>query len=158
MSTSRIGYDVKYDIKRTKDEVRSARNIVIAVAVFSLIISVVAVVLAGIAYSYIFSPSNISVSQPFPTSPNPIYITSAANPITLILPNDMTPYVGNVYRVWSETAQPHTVSISAGTLTSTFTGGATLATFGGAIGEGFVFEVISSSRAVIWTVNGVTFT
>ena len=135
----------------------SLRNILIAIAALSLIVSVVAVVVAVLAYQKYLVPITLSVSQAVPSGNNAVYIDSAVNPIGLTLANDMRPYVGKVYRIWSLTAQAHTVSITTGQSVSTFTGGTRIATFGGAIGDGFVFEVISANHAVVISSTNVVF-
>ncbi len=135
----------------------SLRNILIAIAALALIVSVVAVVIAVLAYQKYLTPVTLSVSQAVPSGVNAVYIDSAASPIGLTLANDMRPYVGKVYRVWSLTAQAHTVSITTGQSVSTFTGGTRVATFGGAIGDGFVFEVISANHAVVISSTNVVF-
>ena len=76
----------------------------------------------------------------------------------MTLPNDLGHLVGIRFRVWSRTAQPHTIRIAAGGLNPTFDGTNKLATFGGAIGDGFVFEVIDRNRIVVEPVRNVVFT
>ena len=76
----------------------------------------------------------------------------------MVLENDLGSRIGRVYRVWSRSAQPHTVRITSGALATTWDGTSTLATFGGAIGDGFVFEVISKTQTVLLSVNNVVFT
>lgn len=86
------------------------------------------------------------------------YLDGTAAPLAMTLENDLSARVGKVYRIWSRTAQAHTVRISSGALISTWdSAGSTLATFGGAIGDGFVFEVISRNQCVLISVNNVVF-
>lgn len=137
---------------------RAAKNAIIALAVFSLVISAAAVIVGGLGYAEAYRYSgylSIVTSRAFPTGPFVLYIDQAAIPVVLTLPNNLQDYVGHTYRVWSRTAQAHVVSI-AGT-GSTFDGTATTATFGGAIGDGFVFEVIDRNRAVIVSATNVVF-
>lgn len=139
-------------------EVKSSRCY--RTATFAAVI--LAVIVAGIAigfgiaaysyYGYFNSPSLISYGGPLPVTPYVFYITASGSPAALTLPNNLANYVGNVYRIWSLTNQPHTITIQG--MGSTFNGAATVATFGGAIGDGFVFEVISANFIrVIQAVN-----
>jgi hypothetical protein len=145
-------------MKKLQDgQQKSARNLVIAIAVFSLLVSAAAVGVAVFAYNRYSTVKNLSVSQTIPPSSSGVYIESASTPIALTLPNDMSEYIGRVYHIWSLTAQPHTVTISTGLAVSKFTGMTGTATLGGAIGDGFVFEVISANHAVILSSTNVVF-
>ncbi len=137
---------------------RSTRNILISVAAFALVISVAFAVLAGFAYgeAYRYStPLALYVNQQMPASPFIFHIGGSALPVALTLPNDLTPYIGRIYRIWSVSPQVHTMTIM-GTM-STFDGSSTVATWGGSIGDGIEFEVLQSNRIVLISVNNVAF-
>lgn len=125
---------------------RCCRTATFAAAILAVIVAAIAIGLGSAAYSYygyFTSPASITGSGLLPSTPYAFYIDSSAIPANMILPNNLSEYVGKVYRIWSRTAQAHTVTISG--LGSTFDGVATTATFGGAIGDGFEFEVISAN-------------
>ncbi len=152
----------KENSKDKSDEIsrryRSTRNILISVAAFALVISVVFAVLAGFAYAEAYrysTPLALYVNQQMPGSPFIFHVGGSALPVALTLPNDLTPYVGRVYRIWSVSPQIHTLAIQ-GTGTS-FDGTNTLATWGGAIGDGLEFEVLQANRIVLISVNNVVF-
>jgi hypothetical protein len=135
------------------------RGAVIAAAILAVIISIVAVVLGGLAFSKVESFNSehlIHSSGALPDSPYPLYLNQAALPLNMELPLDLSNRVGNIYRVWSLTAQPHRLTIAASG--ATWDGTNRIATFGGAIGDGIVFEVTAPNRIVVWTVNNVVFT
>ena len=83
-------------------------------------------------------------------------LTGAILPMTL--PNDLSDYVGITYSVNSEGLYAHTVTISAGTESTTWDGTNTVATFAGAAkGEGFTFTVVSKDTIRVGSTSGVTF-
>lgn len=103
------------------------------------------------------SAATIKAGGVLPSSPYSVYLDSPSIPLAMILPNTLEGRVGKVYRVWSSSAQAHTIQIDAGNQDPTFDGTSTLATFGGAIGDGFVYEVIAPNRIVLISVNNVVF-
>jgi len=126
------------------------RTAILAASILAVIIAVLAIVFGYWGWNGVAnynSPMIVRGSGFFPNSPNVFYIDSAGVAATLTLPSDLTNYVGNVYRVWSRTSQMHVVRLSAGT---EFVGGSTIATLQGNIGDGFVFEVLSASRIIVW--------
>ena len=130
----------------------------LAAAILAVIIAVVAIVLGGLAYTNVSrftGEVSIHSSGALPDSPFPIYLNQAAAPLAMLLPIDLGNRVGNVYRVWSKTAQPHTLTIASGG--ATWDGTNRVATFGGAIGDGLVFEVIDATKVVVWTSINVAF-
>ena len=137
---------------------RSTRNIIISIAAFALVISIAFAVLAGFAYGEAYrysSPFALYVNQQMPSSPYIFHIGGSALPVALTLPNDLTPYIGRIYRIWSISPQVHTLTIQgAGT---TFDGVNTVATWGGAIGDGLMFEILQANRIVLISVNNVNF-
>lgn len=128
--------------------------------------AVLACILGGIALGFSLStylevnrystPSIVSVSGVLNYNPYVVYLAGTGAPQTMTLPNDLTPYIGKVYRIWSLTNQPHRLQISG--IGSTFTGGGTIATFGGGNGDGLVFEVISKNFIAILSNTNVVFT
>ena len=135
------------------------RSAIFAAALVGVIAGVVGSAVGGLAlngYNNQIQPLQLYVSGVLPTTPFPIYLNSAGGPMSMTMPADLSPYIGTIYRVWSKTAQPHTIVITAG-MGATWDGSATVATFGGAIGDGIVFEVISSNRVAVISVNNVVF-
>lgn len=123
----------------------------LAAAILAVLISIVGAALGGLAYTEVVKFSGetlIYSSGTLPSSPYPIYLNQAAFALAMVMPTDLSGLVGNVYRVWSLTAQPHTVTIPSTNQ---------IATLGGAIGDGFVFEVISANRIVVWNAINVVF-
>jgi hypothetical protein len=134
------------------------RGALMAASILAICAGVVAAVLGGLAWTqlgYYNSPGLVYGSGILPVNPFVFYIAAAGTPVAMTLPNDLTPYIGNIYRVWSKTAQAHTLTISG--LGSTFDGVATQATFGGAIGDGLIFEVIAANRIVVISSVNVVF-
>jgi len=127
--------------------------------------SILAVILAGIALGFSIwnygeinhysVPTVLYTSGVLNYSPYGIYLAGTGAPQTMTLPNDLSPYVGKIYRVWSLSNQPHQVQISG--VGSTFTGGGVTATFLGGIGDGFVFEVISKNFISVISSTNVNF-
>lgn len=117
--------------------------------VLSLGLSVIGAVFGILAYN---SAANYSTFASIvrdgvlPDSPYAMYLDAPMAPLSMTLPIDLTPRIGVVYRVWARTAHPHTVQTPLG-----------LATFGGARGDGFVFEVIARDLIVVHVVNNVIF-
>lgn len=139
---------------------RLTSGAVFALIVSTFIISIIAIWLASDARSVSTesrSPMEHLLSREIPPSPLVHYLDSTAGPLTMTLPNDLSAYVGKVYRIRSRSAQPHVVRISTGGDNPTWDGTNTLATFGGAIGDGMVFEVVSKDRIVLDPVTNVAF-
>jgi hypothetical protein len=150
---SQVGGEAEKEIRTN----RCCRSATFAAAILAVIVAALGAGFGIAAYSYYGYFNNylsIRGSGLLPTTPYVFYVDSSAIPAAMILPNNLAPYVGNVYRVWSRTSQAHTITIQG--LGSTFNGGATTATFGGAIGDGLEFEVISANFIrVISAVNVV---
>ena len=108
------------------------------------------------SYQNFNEPTSIFLSQALPNTPFAFYINSAGSAVTLTLPYDLTAYIGNVYRIYSNTAQMHRVQIEDGG--ATFDGGTTVAVFGGNIRDGFEFEVTSGTIANVKFSKNVMFT
>ena len=131
-----------------------------ALIVLCVAAAVAAVVIGVLGYnaaSAANSAATIKAAGVLPASPYSVYLDSPSLPLAMILPNTLGDRVGKVYRVWSSSAQPHTIQINAGNEDPTFDGTSTLATFGGAIGDGFVYEVIAPNRIALIAVNNVVF-
>ncbi len=136
----------------------STRNIVISVAAFALVIAVLSAIMTYYAYSEAYRYSQtaqIYVSSELPISPYTFRVGGSATLVELTLPNNLAPYIGKIFRIWSVSPQIHTLTIMG--TGSTFDGSSTVATFGGAIGDGFVFEVVTSNLIVVISVNNVVF-
>lgn len=144
-------------IERLLKERNYRNNAIIALSVLSVIIAAVALLLAGLQYNQVYywtDPQSISHSQAMPNSPYAFYVGGSSIALNLAIPTSLTGYIGKVYRVWSiDAGHAHTVTSGS----ATFDGGSHTATFGGAIGDGFVFEVISDTRIAIISVYNVVF-
>lgn len=143
----------------TKQDVWIWRGAVLAAAALAVIAGVLGCILGGIAFStdsHFNHPHRIRVSGEIGSTPYVIHLDQATSPLAMTLPTELSSRVGNVYRIWSLTAQPHTITIGGGTGT-TWDGTNTVATFGGSAGDGFVYEIISPNKIVIWSVTNVAF-
>ena len=126
------------------------RGFTLATSLLAAIFGIAAIVLGALAYSYLqyhIDPAIIRGPGPITSSPYVFYIDASGFPAELILPNDLSDYVGKVYRVWSRTSEAHTIRIAG--FGVTFNGVGSTLTFGGAVGDGVVFEVISPAFVVI---------
>lgn len=143
--------------KGQEDYSRYKNNAIIALSVLAIVVALIAILLNGLQYTEVYNattPKYVSTSQPMTSTPYAFYMGGANVPLNLQIPNDLSTYVGKVYRVWAiDVGHQHTVSSG----TATFDGFSKLATFGGAIGDGFVFEVISTNRIAIISATNVVF-
>jgi hypothetical protein len=133
-------------------------GIIIGLAVTCVAVSIAAIVLGYEGYtgvSQFNQPTYVYTSQPFPSTPYVFYIESSGAAVTLTLPNDLTEYIGNTYRIYSNTAQMHVVQLT--TPGATFDGATTIATFGGNIRDGFEFEVTGTTIANVKFIKNVVF-
>lgn len=133
-----------------------ARGAIIAISVLAIIVAAVAIGLAGFAISHNNNESGprlLYISGPLPSTPFVTYIDQAAAPLAMTIPLGGFA-AGNVYRIWSRTAQPHTLTLQGG---ATWDGVKTVATWSGAIGDGLVFEFLDSTKVGLHTVKGVVF-
>jgi hypothetical protein len=152
----------KEEKRRLEEEIRSNktyRTAIFALSILCVAATIAAIVVAALAYTNyqnFSAPASVMGSGPLPNAPYVYYIDSAGAAAALVLPNDLSGYVGNIYRVWSRTAQPHTVTLYG--MGTTFDGTTRVATFGGAIGDGLMFEVIAPNRAVVIASINVVFT
>ncbi len=129
---------------------------IIALSVFGLLIAGIALLLAGLQYTEVYNystPKYVLSSQVMANSPYVFYLGGSVIPVQLTIPSDLSSYIGKTYQIWSTTAQPHTVVSTF----ASFDGSATTATFGGSIGDGFVFSVIAPNRMVITSATNVVF-
>ena len=123
-----------------------------------VVVAIIASILGYTAWSSVNKfnqPVVVYTSQMLQPSPYAIYIDASGAPATLTLPAVLDGYFGNVYRIYSNTAQMHVVRISAGG--ATFDGGTRTATFGGDIRDGFEFEVTSGTIANVKSIKNVVF-
>lgn len=152
----------KEEKRRLEEEIKSNktyRTAIFALSILCVAAAIAAIVVAVLAYTNyqnFSAPASVLGSGPLPNAPYAFYIDSAGAAAALVLPNDLSGYVGNIYRVWSRTSQPHTLTLYG--MGTTFDGTTRVATFGGAIGDGLVFEVIAPNRAVVIASVNVVFT
>lgn len=126
--------------------------------IFVLVLASAACVLGGFALAYsLYNLDHVvhSVDAVITTSPFAVYL-DATTPLAMQLPNDLQNYIGRTFNIYSRSAQMHTITLPAGTLTTTWDGASTIAKFGGAIGDGLTFHVFDrDSIAVISNTNVV---
>ena len=100
--------------------------------------------------------ASYTTSGEIKNTPYKIRLDGAA-PLAMTLPNDLSAYVAVTYSIFAGTAQAHTITIPAGTYSTTFDGTNTIATFGGAVGDGIMIEVIGKDKIVIISNTNVAF-
>ena len=135
------------------------RGAILGAAIIGVLAGITGCIVGGIAISNsnnFNSYAAIVYSGPLPETPYAIYLDQAAIPLQMTLPGDLTSRVGNVYRVWSRTTQPHSIVFPTGVGT-TWNGVHTKAVWSGAIGNGLVFEVIGPNRVGVVAAVGVSF-
>lgn len=136
---------------------QNAVNILIGISVFILILSVCALIFAAFQYYAVEDITGVYITQAngvIPSHPFTTHLSAAAVAQLMTLPNDLSPYIGGPgFTVFSTTAQIHTITIQSGVLSSTWDGVNTVATFGGAVGDGLKFDVISKNRIVATPIN-----
>lgn len=124
-----------------------------AAAVLAVLISIVACVLGGLAFSklsHFNEPAILYASGTIQATPYVIHLGQAAAPMQMeIFERD----VGSLYRIVSLTNQPHKVRLQG----ATWDGVNNMATFGGSVGDGLLYEVISASRVVVHSAINVVF-
>jgi len=142
-----------------KDRVQTQwkyRGFTLATSVLAIMFGIAAIVLGALAYSYLqydIAPAFVRGSGPIPPTPYVFYV-DAGSAAAMVLPNDLSAYVGKVIRIWSRTSQAHTLTIDG--FGSTFDGLGNTVQFGGAIGDGVVFEVILPNLVVTHILKGST--
>ena len=127
--------------------------------VFLFVVVAGLAVLSGIALGqalYTSSTAVLTSAGTLPSSPYALRL-DGTTPVAALLPNDLHNYVGRTFYLYSLSAQAHTVTISAGTLTTTWDGSNTVATFGGAIGDGLAFHVLDRDKIVVVSNTNVVF-
>lgn len=133
-------------------------------ACFSLIlfsiVAVAALVVGAIALGFSTRDAQVTIhikSQEIPISPFGHHLDGKGAPLAMTLPNDLSNYIGITLNVYALDAQPHTITIDSGTLTSTWDGANTVATFGGAIGDGITFRVLSKNMITVQFTKNIVF-
>ena len=134
-------------------------NCAAGTAIFAILLVIGSCVLGGIALSAArYKDTIASYTQSGVISSTPYKIRlDGLSALSMTFPNDLTPYLGATYVISAGTAQAHTVTISAGSISTTYDGVSTIATLGGAIGDGFMVEVISRDRMVILSNTNTAF-
>ena len=110
-----------------------------------------------VGLGYVTSAESLSASGPIRPTPYAFHLDASAAAIAMTLPNDLSAHVGRTYAIYSRTAQPHTVTIDAGTLATTWDGANTVATFGGAKGDGLTFRVLAKDLITVVSTKNVAF-
>lgn len=150
---------IKMDDKPTKRKWNLA-GCVCATSIVSVIIAIAAVIMATIT---VINQGNLTGVESRETSgeirPTPFAtsLDSTAAPIAMTMPNDVSAFAGATRAIYSTTSQPHTVTISAGALGTTWDGVNLVATFGGAPGDGFEYRVLAKDLIVVTSVKNVVF-
>lgn len=148
----RSGGGDAYDLKMQKRRDHNCLEFSVATAVLGALVAVAAIIMAGFAIGYAQRDAKLQTyvaSSAIVNSPFQHALDATAAPLAMVLPNDLSDYVGKTYQIYSRSNQPHTVTIAAGSLTTTYDGVNTIATFGGAIGDGFTMFVLDKNRVVI---------
>ena len=144
---------------KTKTACCSSGDCVVGTLVFVFVIAIAAVVLSGIALNYALYGTRFqryTTSGTILNSPFAVYLDNTS-PLAMTLPNDLSNYVGRTFTVISQSAQPHTVTLSSGTLTPTWDGVNNIATFGGAIGDGLTFHVFDRDKIAVTSNTNIVF-
>jgi hypothetical protein len=138
-------------------------NLGVALMVIGGICGVVAIAVSGAFASRTLDATSqkvYAVTHQMFTHPLNHVLTSSA-PVNLILPNDLTPYIGSHYTIDCETGAAHEVSITAGSLPTVWQAGTMLRTatcIGGTSGRsGFSFRVISASHVRVTEESNMAF-
>lgn len=118
----------------------------------AIVITIVAIIIASSALCIaLYSVNNkvYKVDSVISNSPFSVQLSSTSA-LAMTLPNNLKDYVGRTFHVYSVTAVPHTITISSiGSLTTSWDGVNTIATFGGAIGDGITFHIIDIDKISI---------
>jgi hypothetical protein len=147
-------------VEKQKHDTWNIRGFICATSIVSFALSGAALGLAIhvlISLQYFETATSFQISGQIQPSPYAANLDSTGAPLAMTIPNDLSAYIDKDYKIFSRTAQPHIVTISAGSLMTTWDGVNTVATFGGAVGDGFVFRVIDKNHIVILFVNNVAF-
>lgn len=134
-------------------------NFAAAMAVFCFLAVVGSYFLGGIALINARNKDHIAsytTSTQIDNTPYKIRL-DGASALAMTLPNDLSGYVGATYVISAGTAHTHTVTIQAGTFSTTFDGVNTIATFGGAVGDLMQLEVIGKDKIVVTSNVNVAF-
>jgi len=139
------------------------RNVVIALIFVCAILGLVGFIVSWVSYTRAVDATSQLV---YPVSKTmharPLnHVMTGPSVVTLILPNDLSPYVGREYTIDCETGPAHEVRITPGPLptfwgatpgirTATCTGGTTAR-------SGFSFRVVSKSHVRITQQDNVAF-
>jgi hypothetical protein len=135
---------------------RWSRNFIIATTILAAVVAISALIVGIIAITNGDNAGAQNIASNGVIAPTPYgkYLAATAGPLAMTWPSDLTPFVTRQYRFYSTSTQAHTIQVTGG---ATYVGGTTLATFGGAIGDGFMAEVISPTKIVVTSVNNVVF-
>jgi hypothetical protein len=127
--------------------------------IFALVLSLGVALLSAFALSYALYPITNTIytsNAAIQNSPLVGHIDSSVA-LTLTLPNDLSEFVGRTFTFYSRSAHPHVIQIQGGTLTTSWDGVNTVATFGGAKGDGLVFHVFDRNQIAVISNTNVVF-
>ncbi len=145
------------DIEKNRCRLR----FIVALSILCLLGSGAAIWVAVVGYNhgtFMTSTTTYRKSGPISASTSVHFLDATDGALTMTLENDFSGRVGEVYSIVARSAQMHTVTILSGGQNPTFgPGSAKIAKFGGAIGDGFVFQITSANTMFIWFVNNVDF-
>jgi hypothetical protein len=165
-------FDVTMDVKRNRP-IGAHRNgnashgpkkcgpfacLVISLAA---IVSVLAIIIASVAASGASKHSTQTTYKQtgvLSTSAYTQTLDGGGAALAMTLPNDLLAagFTYATYTISSRDAAAHTVTITAGTLVTTFDGGFTIATFDGNIGSAMTYAVVEQNRIHVISTFGVT--
>lgn len=135
-------------------------NFILGALIFWVLATVACLVVASQAYknaNHVQSAQFYQSSGVLDQTPFAHYLDSTGSAMAMVLENDVSGRVGRIYRIWSRSARAHTVTILNGARSTTWDGVNKKATFGGSIGDGFVFEVIDKDKIAVLSVTNVVF-
>jgi hypothetical protein len=128
----------------------------VILAVGGATVALITAVVASNNASYSLSSQSYTSSGELNTTPY-LHLLSSAGVLAMTLPGDLTPYLGKCYNVRSTTAVAHTITIQVGGFSATWDGTSTIATLGGAIGDGLAYCVIANNRISVVASTNVAF-
>ena len=139
------------------------RNLTIAIIFVCCILGLVGFIVSWVSFSRSVDATSqvvYPVSKAMHKAPLN-HVMTGAQPITLTLPNDLSPYVGNHYTIDCESGAAHEVVITPGPLPTFWsaTPGVRTATCTGGAGarSGFSFRVVSKSHVRVTQNDNVAF-
>lgn len=147
-----MSYEKPSHKTKKKNCCKNVNSALIGISIIILLLSIFMIIYSAFTYYTVQDLTVVDVIQNngiISAKPYTKHFVAASIPILRTLPNDLSDYIGAEYTIISTTAQSHKITISSGSLSTTWDGVNTVLTFGGSIGDGLKFNVISKNRIVI---------